>query len=121
MGVKGLSTESPFKPHGAARRVLKQVLVAVLLITAAACAHTRAAVEEWPGRIVEIDREQAYVVVRSRDRLIDHVFRITPDTKIMSQASGPLALEAGQRVTVEYRRDGPQSGPPAALRIVVVE
>ena len=100
---------------------VKRVLLAVLLITAAACAVTRGGVEEWQGRIVEIDRERAYVVVRSRDRLIDHVFRITPDTKITSQALAPVALEAGQRVTVEYRRDGTQPGPPAARRIVVVE
>ncbi len=92
-----------------------------LLVTAAACAVTRAEVQEWQGRIVEIDREREYFVVRSRERLIDHVFRITPNTKITSKALSPLPLETGQWVTVEYHKDGTQPGPPTALRIVVVQ
>jgi hypothetical protein len=70
---------------------------------------------------VEIDRERAYFIVRSRDRLIDHVFRITPATEIASETSVPLPLEAGRWVTVEYHKDGTRPGPPAALRVVVVE
>ncbi|MFQ5802373.1 MAG: hypothetical protein ACE5JQ_05690 [Candidatus Methylomirabilales bacterium] len=103
------------------RRAVTGVLLAALLVTAGACAVKRAEVREWQGRIVEINRERAYFVVRSRERLIDHVFRITPKTEIASQASAPLPLEAGQWVTVEYFKDGTQPGPPAALRIVVVQ
>lgn len=95
--------------------------MAAILVTAAACAVTRADVEEWQGRVVEIDRERAYVVVRSRERLIDHVFRITPSTRITSQAEVPPPLEAGQRVTVQFRRDGTHPGPPAALQIIVAQ
>jgi len=95
--------------------------LAVLLVTAAACAVTRADVEEWQGRIVAIDEERAYLVVRSRERLIDHVFRITPRTTITSQAVASPPLEAGQRVTVQYRRDETHAGPPVALRIIVIQ
>ena len=103
------------------RRAVTGVFLAALLVTAAACAVTRADVEEWQGRVVEIDQERAYVVVRSRERLIDHVFRITPDTTITSRAMVSPALEAGQSVTVQFRRDGTHPGPPAALRIIVVQ
>jgi hypothetical protein len=103
------------------RRAVTGVLLTALLVTAAACAVTRAEVQEWQGRIVEIDREREYFVVRSRERLIDHVFRITPNTEITSKALSPLPLETGQWVTVEYHKDGTQPGPPTALRIVVVQ
>ncbi len=102
-------------------KLTRIILLAGLLAVAAACGLTRAEVQEWPGRVVEINREQAYFVVRSRERLIDHVFRITPETEITSQNVGPLPLETGQWVTVEYHKGGTRSGPPAALRVVVVE
>ncbi|MFQ5989962.1 MAG: hypothetical protein ACE5K9_08610 [Candidatus Methylomirabilales bacterium] len=102
-------------------KLTRTILLAALLAGAAACALTRAEVQEWRGRIVEINREQAYFVVRSRERLIDHVFRITPETEITSQAIGPLPLEPGQWVTVEYHKGGTQPGPPTALRVVVVQ
>ena len=71
--------------------------------------------DEWQGQIVELNRDQGYMVVRSRERLLDYAFRITPKTEVSSPA-----LERGQWVTVQYRRDSATPGPPAALRVVVV-
>jgi hypothetical protein len=76
--------------------------------------------DEWQGQIVELNREQGTIVVRSRERLLDYAFRITPRTEITSPARGSASLETGQWVTVQYRRDSDKPGPPAALRVVVI-
>ena len=59
------------------------------------------------------------MVVRSRERFLDYVFQITPETEITSQVQVSSSLEPGQWVTVEYRKDRSEHGPPAALRVVV--
>ncbi len=76
--------------------------------------------EEWRGRVVEVDRIRGYVVVRSKDRLLDHVFQITTETEIDAGTAASKVLEPGQWVAVEYQRDATRSGPPVALRIVVI-
>lgn len=119
------------------------LLLEGLLVAAVACAPTRispegkatpgvsrdaastsglalpARPEEWHGQIVKIDQDGGYIVVRSRERLLDHVFRLTPQTEITSKASPPPVLEPGQWVTVQYHKDRTQVGPPEALRVVV--
>lgn len=104
------------------------VLLAALLGGAVACSVTRVSpeggvalsVQEWRGQIVELNRGEGYMVVRSRERLLDHVFRITPQTEITSQALVPPHLEPGQWVTVQYHNERTEHGPPAALRVVVI-
>ena len=41
-------------------------------------------IEQWRGQIVELDRDRGYMVVRSRERFLDYVFQITPETEITS-------------------------------------
>lgn len=60
------------------------------------------------------------MVVRSRERFLDYVFQITPETKITSEVQVSSPLEPGRWVTVEYRKDRSEPGPPAALRVVVI-
>jgi hypothetical protein len=76
--------------------------------------------EEWRGQIVEVDRARGYLVVRSKDRLLDHVFRITAETKIEADTTRLTVLEPGQWVAVQYQSDATRSGPPDALRITVI-
>lgn len=76
--------------------------------------------EEWRGQIVEMDRARGYLVVRSKERLLDHVFRITAETKIEAGTSPSTVLEPGQWVAVEYQSDATRSGPPVAFRITVI-
>jgi hypothetical protein len=76
--------------------------------------------EEWQGQVVELNRERGYIVVRSQERLLDHVFRITPETEITSQGSLPSPLEPGRWVAVQYQRVKSKERPPAALRLVVI-
>jgi len=76
--------------------------------------------EEWRGQIVEMDRARGYLVVRSKDRLLDHVFRITAETKIEAGTAPSTVLHPGQWVAVQYQSDATRSGPPAALRIIVL-
>ncbi len=109
---------------GMLMRLAITVLLGGLLLGAVACAVARVSLEgevrEWQGQIVKLDHTEGYVVVRSRERLLDHVFRITSETEITSQALMPPHLELGQQVTVQYHDDKTQPGLPAALRIVVI-
>ncbi|MFQ5657572.1 MAG: hypothetical protein ACE5G5_08545 [Candidatus Methylomirabilales bacterium] len=104
------------------------VLFGGLLIGVAACSVTPVSpkggatpgVHEWRGQIVELRRDEGYMVVRSRERLLDHVFRITPQTQITSEAAVPLNLEVGQWVTVHYHDGKAEPRPPTALRVDVI-
>jgi hypothetical protein len=77
-------------------------------------------VQEWQGQIVALNRDQGYIVVRSQERLLDYVFRLTPRTEITAQGPAKRSLEPGQWVTVQYQRDESKQGPPAALRVQVI-
>lgn len=104
------------------------VLLGSLCVGAAACSMTPVSqergaapgVEEWRGQIVELHRDQGYMVVRSRERLLDHVFRITPKTEVSSEAPVPLHLELGQWVTVHYQNGKAEDRPPTALRVDII-
>ena len=104
------------------------VLLGGLFMGAVACSvtpvsHGRGAtpsVEEWRGQIVELRRDQGYMVVRSRERLLDHIFQITPKTEVTSEAPVPLDLELGQWVTVHYQNGKAEDGPPTALRVDII-
>lgn len=76
--------------------------------------------QEWQGQIVQLDRDQGYMVVRSSERLLDYVFLITLETEITSKSRVSPPLERGQWVTVVYRRESSDLGPPVALRVVVI-
>lgn len=75
---------------------------------------------EWRGQIVELNRPQGYVVVRSTERLLDHAFQLTRETKITAEDGTPPSLQRGQWVTVQYREDKSDQGPPVAVRIFVI-
>lgn len=60
------------------------------------------------------------MVVRSPERLLDHVFQITRETEITTEASVSPSLEPGRWVTVRYREDGADQGPPVAVHVVVI-
>lgn len=104
------------------------LLLASLLVGAMSCSAPWVSppggdsveIELWRGQIVELDRDQGYMVVRSRERFLDYVFQITPETEITSQVQVSSSLKPGQWVTVEYRKDRSEHGPPAALRVVVI-
>lgn len=104
------------------------LLLATVLVGVVACSaglvglgEEAVEVEEWRGQIVKFDRDQGYMVVRSRERLLDFVFQITPKTKITSETVAPPSLELGRWVTVEYYKDQSRQTPPAALRVVVIK
>jgi hypothetical protein len=99
------------------------LLLASLLVGAAACSVPWVGsreVEEWQGQIVELNRDRGYIVVRSQERLLDYVFRLTPKTEITAQGPARRSLERGQWVTVRYERDRSTEGPPAAIRVQVI-
>jgi hypothetical protein len=75
--------------------------------------------QEWRGQIVSLDRDQGYMVVRSPERLLDHVFQITRETEIATETPVSPSLERGQWVIVQYREDRSGPGPPVAIRVVI--
>ncbi|MFQ5846168.1 MAG: hypothetical protein ACE5IQ_00675 [Candidatus Methylomirabilales bacterium] len=109
-------------------RLAETLLLVSLVLGAGACSVPGVApegegtldVREWQGQIVQLDRDRGVMVVRSQERLLDHVFQITPETEISSQAPVPASLEPGQWVTVQYQKEKSRPGPPAALRVLVI-
>lgn len=103
------------------------ILLVALAVGAVGCSvpwvtpsgDTRTA-QEWRGQIIELNRDQGYIVVRSQERLLDHVFQVTRETEITGEASGSPSLEPGRWVTVRYREDGAAQGPPVAVRVFVI-
>lgn len=98
-------------------------LLLAILVGAGACSVPLVGpreVQEWKGQIVELNRDRGYIVVRSQERLLDYVFRLTPKTEITTQGPAKRSLEPGQWVTVQYERDRSREGPPAALRVQVI-
>lgn len=98
-------------------------LLLAILVGAGACSVPLIGpreVQEWKGQIVELNRDRGYIVVRSQERLLDYVFRLTPKTEITTQGPAKRSLEPGQWVTVQYERDRSREGPPAALRVQVI-
>jgi len=77
-------------------------------------------VQEWRGQIVELNRDRGYIVVRSQERLLDYVFRLTPKTEITTQGPARRSLEPGQWVSVQYEQGRSKEGPPAAVRVQVI-
>jgi hypothetical protein len=99
------------------------LLLAGLLVGAASCSAPRLGhreVQEWQGQIVELNRDRGYIVVRSQERLLDYVFRLTPKTEITAQGPARRSLEPGQWVTIRFEQDQSKGGPPAALRVQVI-
>jgi len=99
------------------------LLLASLLLGAGACSVPWLGdrdVQEWRGQIVELNRDRGYIVVRSQERLLDYVFRLTSKTEITAQGPARRSLEPGQWVTVQYEKDRSADGPPAALRVQVI-
>jgi hypothetical protein len=99
------------------------LLLATLCVGAAACSvpwFGPQEVQEWQGQIVELNRDRGYIVVRSRERLLDYVFRLTPKTEITTEGPARRPLEPGQWVTVQYEKDRSTEAPPAALRVQVI-
>ncbi|MGH7370933.1 MAG: hypothetical protein ACREJL_08255 [Candidatus Methylomirabilales bacterium] len=99
------------------------LLLASLLLGAGACSVPWLGdreVQEWRGQIVELNRDRGYIVVRSQERLLDYVFRLTSKTEIIAQGPARRSLEPGQWVTVQYEKDRSADGPPAALRVQVI-
>jgi hypothetical protein len=109
------------------RLVMTMVLVA-LLVGAAGCSvpwvspsgGVTNGAQEWRGQIVELNRAQGYMVVRSPERLLDHVFQITRETEITAEDGMSPSLTRGQWVTVQYREDRSDQRPPVAVRVVVI-
>ncbi len=103
------------------------ILLVSLAVGAAACSvpwvspsgDVAAEAQEWRGQIVALDQDQGYMVVRSPERLLDHVFQITGETEITTEASATPSLERGQWVTVQYREDRSDHRPPVAVRVVI--
>ncbi len=98
-------------------------LLLAILLGAGACSVPLVGpreVQEWKGQIVELNRDRGYIVVRSQERLLDYVFRLTPKTEITAQGPARRSLEPGQWVTVQYERERSREGPPAALRVQVI-
>lgn len=117
----------PFPCYDARVKPGMSLLLASVLVGAVACSaglvglgEEAVEVEEWRGQIVKFDRDQGYMVVRSRERLLDFTFQITPKTKIASETAAPPSLELGRWVTVEYYKNQSRQKPPAALRVVVI-
>lgn len=109
-------------------RLVTTTLLAALLVGAAACSAPWATpsravtgeAQEWRGQIVSFDRNQGYMVVRSPELLLDHVFQITRETEVTAESPVSPSLERGQWVTVQYRKDTSDPGPPVAVRVVVI-
>lgn len=117
----------PFPCYDARVKPAMSLLLVSLLVGVVACSaglvglgEETVEVQEWRGQIVKFDRDRGYMVVRSRERLLDFVFQITPETEIASETVVPPALRPGQWVTVQYYEDRFEQKPPAALRVVVI-
>lgn len=109
-------------------RLVMTTLLAALLVGSAACSApwvnpsrgVTGEAQEWRGQIVSFDRNQGYMVVRSPELLLDHVFQITRETEVTAESRVSPSLERGQWVTVQYRKDTSDPGPPVAVRVVVI-
>ncbi len=117
----------PFPCYDARVKPVMSLLLVSLLVGGVACSaglvglgKETVEVQEWRGQIVKFDRDQGYMVVRSRERLLDFVFQITPETEIASETVMPPTLQRGRWVTVQYYEYRSEKKPPAALRIVVI-
>lgn len=117
---------------GAARRdkvrLAMTTLLVALLVGGAACSVPYVSPsggltsedQEWRGQIVEVNRAQGYMVVRSPERLLDHVFQITRETEITAEDGISPTLTRGQWVAVRYREDRSDQAPPVAVRVEVI-
>lgn len=109
-------------------RLVMTILLVTLLVGAAACSvpyispsrGLSSEAQEWRGQIVEVNRAQGYMVVRSPERLLDHVFQITRETEIAAEDGMSPALTRGQWVAVQYREDRSDQTPPVAVRVEVI-